>query len=602
LNNQFDILEYIKNLPASPGIYKYLDINNKIIYIGKAKNLKKRVSSYFIKKHHDYPKINIMIKKIKTIEYLVVESEEDALFLENNLIKKYQPLYNIKLKDDKTFPWICISNEPFQRVFLTRDINNKQHEYFGPYTSVFMVKTLLNLINKLYTIRTCSNKLNAINIESNKFKPCLEYHIKNCKAPCIGLESEHDYSKKIIEIKEILKGNISVLIKNLTQLMHKFSAELEFEKAQIVKVKLESLEKYKSKSTIVSTTISNVDVFSIDSNENYSFINCLRVINGAIIQAHTIEIIKNLDETEEELFLYGIINLREKFNSNSTELILNKKINIPLKNITVTIPKIGDKKKLLELSERNVKLFKKEKELEESIKDKKLNSVNRVLEKMKSDLRMKELPVCIECIDNSNIQGTNPVSAVVVFRNAKPSKKDYRHYNIKTVIGANDFATMKEVLLRRYSKILEENLELPNLLVVDGGKGQLSSAMEVLDELNLRGKITVIGIAKKLEEIYFPNDNVPLYIDKKSETLKIIQQIRDEAHRFGITHHRKRREKGMISSELDSIKGIGENTRKILLTTFKSVENIKKAELAELKKAIGESKANILYKFFNENS
>lgn len=587
----------IKNLPNKPGVYQYYNTEGIILYVGKAKNLKKRVTSYFTK-NHENGKTAILVRQIADIKIIVVETEIEALLLENNLIKKYQPKYNILLKDDKTYPWICIKNERFPRIFSTRNVIRDGSEYFGPYASVRMMNTILDLIRQLYPIRNCNYNLSEENIANEKFKVCLEYHIGNCKGPCIDEQSEDDYNTSITEIKNIIKGNINSVTKHLKPLMKEYADKLQFEKAQQIKEKIETLENYQSKSVVVSPTINDVDVFSIISDEKYGFVNYLKVINGAIIQGHTIELKKKLDETDDELLQIGIAELRVRFDSESKEVIVPFKPDLADENIRFTVPQRGDKKQLLDLSERNAKYFRLERNKQKANVNPTKHS-DRILERMQKDLRMPVKPVHIECFDNSNIQGTNPVAACVVFKDAKPSKRDYRHFNIKTVEGPDDFASMEEVVYRRYKRLLDEDDPLPQLIIIDGGKGQLSSALKSLDKLNLRGKITIIGIAKKLEEIYFPGDSIPLYIDKKSESLKVIQYLRNEAHRFGITHHRNKRSKAAITSELDKIEGIGFKTAQQLLWKFKSVVRIKKATLKELETAVSKQRAKIVFEHFN---
>ena len=593
------VRDILKTLPDKPGIYQYFDDKGTIIYIGKAKNLKKRVLSYFNKEVHENGKITVLVKKIADIKFVIVDTELDALLLENNLIKKYQPRYNVMLKDDKTYPWICIKNEPFPRVFSTRNVYKDGSEYFGPYASVKMMNTLLDLIKHLYPLRNCNLNLTKANIDHKKFKVCLEYHIKNCKGPCEAHQSAEDYQQNIEFVKEIIKGNISTVLKHLKEIMMQYASTLEFEKAQICKDKIEQLEKYKSKSTIVNPSIDNIDVFSIVTDDNYGYVNFLKVMNGAIVQAHTIEMKKKLDESAEELLSLAIVDLRQRFDSNANEILVPFKMETDFQKIKLTVPQRGDKKQLLELSERNAKYYKIEKQRQKDLVDPERHS-KRILTQMMKDLRLNEPPVYIECFDNSNIQGAYPVSAMVVFKNAKPEKKEYRHFNIKTVEGPNDFASMEEVIYRRYKRILDENKSLPQLIVVDGGKGQLSSALKSLETLDLRGKVSIIGIAKKLEEIYYPGDSIPMYLDKKSETLKVIQQLRDEAHRFGITHHRSKREKGTIKSVLTEIDGVGFATAQTLLRKFKSVKNIKKANEEELQAVIGKAKTEILRSYFQK--
>lgn len=595
-----NVKQLISTLSKAPGVYQFLDKNGKIIYVGKAKNLKNRVSSYF-NKQQENGKTAVLVKQIADIKTIVVGSEIEALLLENNLIKKYQPKYNVMLKDDKTYPWICIKNERFPRVFSTRNIVKDGSEYFGPYASVRMMNTILELIRKLYPLRTCNYNLSQENIDNDKFKVCLEYHIGNCKAPCVGKQTEEDYSDAIQNIKAIIKGNIHGVIKYLKILMKQYADELAFEKAQLIKEKIQLLENYQSKSVVVSPTINDVDVFSIISDEKYAYVNYLKVINGAIIQGHTIELKKKLEETDDELLQIGIVELRSRFNSESKEVIVPFKPELQDENMKFLVPQRGDKKQLLELSERNAKYYRMERKKQQSNVNP-TKHADRILEKLQKDLRMNEKPVHIECFDNSNIQGTNPVAACVVFKDAKPSKKDYRHFNIKTVEGPDDFASMTEVVYRRYKRLLENKESLPQLIVIDGGKGQLGAALKSLDSLGLRGKITIIGIAKKLEEIYFPNDSVPLYLSKTSESLKLIQYLRDEAHRFGITHHRNKRSKAAIKSELSEIESIGYKTAQQLLWKFKSVANIKKASLQELEQVVSKKRAKVVFDYFNSGS
>ncbi len=596
--NQDHIKSILQTLPEKPGIYQYFDEKGSIIYIGKAKNLKKRVSSYFNKDTFEQGKTGVLVRKIADIRFMIVDTELDALLLENNLIKKYQPRYNVMLKDDKTYPWICIKNEAFPRIFPTRHVLKDGSQYFGPYASVRMMNTLLELIRQLYQIRNCKLNLTESKIKTEKYKVCLEFHIKNCKGPCEGFQNEEDYRQTLQEITEIIKGNISNVLKQLKNKMMSYADNLEFEKAQIIKEKMQHLENYKSKSTIVNPNIDNVDVFSIVTDENSGFVNYLKVIDGAIVQTHTIELKKKLDETPEELLTIAIIDMRQRFYSNSTEIIVPFPLEIELPKINLSVPQRGDKKQLLDLSERNAKFYKLDKQKQKDLVDPERHT-KRILNQMMKDLRLNVLPEHIECFDNSNIQGTYPVSAMVVFKNAKPDKKEYRHFNIKTVEGPNDFASMEEVIYRRYHRLLEEEKQLPQLIVVDGGKGQLSSALKSLEALGLRGKISIIGIAKRLEEIYYPDDSIPMYMDKKSETLKIIQQMRDEAHRFGITHHRSKRDKGTIKTVLTEIEGIGYTTAQALLRKFKSVKNIEKANDEDLQKVVGKSKTLLLRKYFN---
>lgn len=588
----------VRELPDSPGVYQYYDKDGKILYVGKAKNLKKRVSSYFRRDASLIGKVRILVQKIADIRTVIVDTELDALLLENNLIKKYQPRYNVMLKDDKTYPWICIKKEAFPRIFSTRNRINDGSDYFGPYASGKMMHTLLDLIRQLYQLRTCHLNLGEANIRTGKYKVCLEYHINNCLGPCEGLQTEENYAGSLQEIRNILRGNISSVRQHLAGMMKEYADTYQFEKAHVVKEKIVLLDRYQSKSTIVSPSIHNVDIFSYVEESTAAYINFMKVINGSIIQAHTVEIRKKLDETPEELLLLAIIELRERFDSDSPEIILPFKPDVVLPGVTYTTPIRGEKKSLLELSERNAKYYMIEKHKQLERVDPERHTL-RIMEQMQADLRLKEHPVRIDCFDNSNIQGSFPVAAMVVFTNGKPDKKEYRHFNIKTVEGPNDFASMEEVIFRRYKRVIDENQPLPQLIIVDGGKGQLSSAMESINKLGLHGKVAVIGIAKKLEEIYYPGDSLPLYIDKKSETLRIIQQLRDEAHRFGITHHRKRREKGTIKTELTEIAGVGESTSTLLLRKFRSVKGIREASKTELEKVAGVSKGGIVYNYFH---
>ncbi len=596
-NKNIDHLKsLIAGIPDCPGIYQYFDDNRRVIYIGKAKNLKKRVSSYF-NRIHDHRKTALLVRNIADIKYMVVDTEEDALLLENNLIKKHQPRYNVRLKDDKTFPWICIKNEPFPRVFKTRNVVRDGSLYFGPYTSVLAVNTLLGLFKKTYKLRNCNYNLSAKNIDSKKYKVCLEYHIGNCLGPCEGLQNEDSYNKSIDEIKNILKGNISGVISYLKKLMKDFSDKCQYEDAQKIKLKLQSLERFRNKSTVVSAKITNVDVFSIEEDEKYAFVNYLKVIEGAIIQTYTIEIKKSLGEDKKDLLPMAIVEIRQKIYSNANEIIVPFNLGVEMKGINFHIPKIGEKKKLLDLSQRNAKYYRLEKQKQQLLIKPK-NDTDRILKTIKKDLRLTELPKRIECFDNSNLQGANPVASCVVFLNTKPLKREYRHFNIKTVEGSNDFASMEEVVFRRYKRLIEEELPLPQLIIVDGGKGQLSSAIKALERLNLRGGVTVIGIAKRLEEIYFPGDSLPLYLDKNSETLKIIQQLRNEAHRFGISFHRQKRSESFITSELENIKGIGTETIQKLFHKYKSLNRVKELSIDELSQVIGQSKAKLVFYYF----
>ncbi|MCG8236096.1 excinuclease ABC subunit UvrC [Tenacibaculum finnmarkense genomovar ulcerans] len=589
----------LKTLPTSPGVYQYFDNDEVIIYVGKAKNLKKRVSSYFTKTHEN-GKTRILVKKIARIEHIVVSTETDALLLENNLIKKYKPRYNILLKDDKSYPWICIKKERFPRVFSTRSVVKDGSEYFGPYTNIKMVQSLLSLIKELYPLRTCTYDLSEQKIASYKYKVCLEYHLKNCKGACEGYQQEEDYQQEITAIRNILKGNFKEILDKLQSLMLGFASEMKFEEAQKIKEKLALLQNYQAKSTIVNPSINNVDVFSIISDETYGYANFFKVMNGSIVQSYTTEIKKKLDESNKQLLELFIIETRNRFNSLSREVYVPFDVDLG-EQIKVTVPKLGDKKRVVDLSERNAKYYRIEQLKQLKIVNPERH-INRIMRQMQRDLRLQDEPRHIECFDNSNIQGTHPVAACVVFKDGKPSKKEYRHYNIKTVVGADDFASMEEVVFRRYKRLLAEKQPLPQLIIIDGGKGQLSSALKSLDALNLRGKIAIIGIAKRLEEIYYPNDSVPLYLDKKSESLKIIQFLRNEAHRFGITFHRNKRSKTAIKSELEEIPGIGEQTIATLLRRFKSVKRVKEATLDALEETIGVSKAKKVVQFYQKKA
>lgn len=582
-------------LPDKPGIYQFVDAEGTVLYVGKAKNLKKRVTSYFSKNQSG--KTNALIRRASDILHIVVENESDALLLENNLIKKHQPRYNILLKDDKTFPWICIKNEPYPRVFSTRNTIRDGSSYFGPYTSAMMVRTLLNLVRQLYKLRTCPLILTQQNIAAGKFKVCLEYHIGNCKGPCVGLQTEDDYRESILQIKDILRGNISAVMDHLKDLMNRYAYEMRFEEAQGVKEKIDILSRFRSKSAVVSNTIKNVDVFGFTQDGDNAYVNFLKVVEGAVTQAFTLELKPRIDEEKESILGIAITEIRQKLCSDSREIIVPFNPDIEIDKVKYTIPLAGEKLKLLELADRNAIYFKLEQKklrMEHSPQAR----TGKNLEKLRNDLHMPELPVHIECFDNSNIMGTNPVAACVVFRNAKPSKADYRHFNIKTVSGPNDFSSMEEIVFRRYKRMLEEGQDLPQLVIIDGGKGQLSSAMKSIEKLGLREKVTLIGIAKKLEEIYFPGDNVPIYLDKNSISLKIIQQLRNEAHRFGINFHRDKRSSGMLRSEFDQIKGIGPKTKEVLLKKFSSVGEVGKVPAEELEKLIGHSKTIILTEYF----
>jgi len=589
----------IQTLPDNPGVYQYYDNEGKILYVGKAKNLKKRVSSYF-NKVHDTAKTNVLVKKIVEIKHIVVPTETDALLLENNLIKKLQPRYNVLLRDDKTYPWICIKNEAFPRVFSTRKMIKDGSEYFGPYTSFKTVHTILDLIKELYPLRTCTLDLSRNNIVTGKYKVCLEYHIGNCKGACEGYETQEHYQIQINAIREILKGNFKESLKDFKKLMQELASEMQFEEAQKIKEKIDVLENYQARSTILNPKISNIDVFSIIYDETMAYCNFLKIFYGSIVRSHTLELKKKLEETDEELLELAVVELRERFQLNSKEIILPFELDFGDK-IKVTVPQLGDKKQILELSQRNAKYYRLDQLKQIQIVDPDRHT-NRIMAQMQKDLRLSVEPRHIECFDNSNIQGTNPVAACVVFKDGKPSKKDYRHFNIKTVEGPNDFASMEEVVYRRYKRMLDEEQPLPNLIIIDGGKGQLSSALKSIDDLGLRGKIAIIGIAKRLEELFYPGDSIPLYLDKKSETLKIIQHLRNEAHRFGITFHRDKRSKSALNSSLESIPGVGEKTMENLIKHFKSVKRIKEATEKEISDVVGMSKAKKISEFYKINN
>ena len=597
LNTLPQIQKLLINIPSNPGVYKYFDESNTIIYVGKAKNLKKRVNSYFVKQH-DNNKTRVLVSKIRDIQYTVVDSEYDALLLENLIIKELQPKYNISLKDDKSYPYIRISKDYFPKITVIRNPVKDGSELIGPYANVKMMYSVLDIVNKLYPTRNCNLNLTPKSIAEGKFSVCLEYQIGNCKGPCAGHESMSEYAESIANIRNILKGNLVEIKKHLKMKINEAAEVLAFEKAHELKLKLDLLETYQAKSTIVSQTINNVDVFSITSNKNAFYVNYLRVNNGMVVQSQNLEIKNKNQETEAEILLQAIAQFKNNNPSESTEFIVPFPIDLDAK-FTIIVPQLGDKKKLLDLSFKNAMMLKQEKQLAAERLDPELR-IDRVLATMQSDLRLKEPPQHIECFDNSNIQGTNPVSACVVFKNAKPSKNDYRHFNIKTVIGPNDFASMQEVLGRRYYRMLAEGTTLPNLIVVDGGKGQLSASVKTLKELNIYDKVAIIGIAKRLEEIYYPGDSLPLYLDKKSETLKIIQQMRDEAHRFGITHHRNRRSKGFVITELTEIEGVGDKTADILLKSFKSLKKIKEANQEQLETVVGKKTGATIYHYFQD--
>lgn len=587
----------IKSLPSSPGVYQYFDASGTIIYVGKAKNLKNRVSSYF-NKNQDNGKTILLVKRIVDLHYIVVETENDALLLENSLIKKYLPKYNIQLKDDKTYPWICVKKEPFPRVFSTRRVVKDGSKYFGPYTNVKVLNTLLALLKELFPIRNCAYDLSEKNISQKKFRVCLEYHIGNCKGPCEGKESESEYNADIIQIENIAKGNLNPVISYLKESMQEYAANYAFEQAQKIKEKIESLERYRAKSTIVSPTIDQVDVITLVEDEKSFFVNYLVINKGAIIHGYTTEIKKKLDEKAEDIIGFVLPEFRNRFLSESKEVIIAEPIDLKIDGIDFFVPQRGDKKQLIELSIRNVNYYRMEKMKQEKLVNPERHA-ERILEQLKKDFRLKELPVHMECFDNSNIQGTNPVSACVVFKNAKPSKQDYRHFNVKTVVGPDDFATMEEVVYRRYKRLLDEEQSLPQLIIIDGGKGQLSAALKALEKLNLRGKVAIVGIAKRLEEIFFPGDSLPIYLDKRTESLKVIQFMRNEAHRFGITHHRNKRSKTALVSELTQIEGVGPKTQQDLMLAFKTVNAIKETPIEELEKVIGKAKANLVWGYFH---
>jgi excinuclease ABC subunit C len=594
----FDYKTALADIPHRPGVYQFWDIDGTLIYIGKAKDLRNRVGSYFNQDNQMNGKTRVLVSKIRKISFTIVDTEIDAWLLENSLIKKHQPRYNIMLKDDKTYPWIIIKKEPFPRVYWTRNRVKDGSTYFGPYASVGMMHTILDLIKETYPLRTCTLPLTQPNIQAGKFKVCLEYQIGNCKGPCQAYQNEEDYNRNIEEIKEILNGKIGNVIREVKQVIKNAVADLNFELAHQYQRKALVLEKYQSKSTVVSSSITNVDVVSIASDERYAFVNFLKIMNGSIIQAQTIEIKKKLDETDEELLTLAISEFRTKFNSTSKEVIIPFEITLEDPELRFTVPKLGEKKSLLELSQKNVLFFKKEKLNQYEKLNPDLRS-DRILSQMQKDLRLTKLPHHIECFDNSNFQGKYPVSAIVVFRDAKPSKKDYRHFNVKTVEGPNDFATMEEAVYRRYKRMLDEEQPLPQLIIIDGGKGQLSSAVTSLKKLGIEKQVTIIGIAKRLEELYYPGDSFPLYLDKKSETLKVIQQLRDEAHRFGITFHRKKRDQGTLKTELEGIPGIGKTTADKLLRHFKSVKRIKEAEEQELATVLNKTQVKTLLEYFN---
>ncbi|MGB0166027.1 MAG: excinuclease ABC subunit UvrC [Luteibaculum sp.] len=593
------IKEKIRALPQKPGVYQFLDIEGTIIYVGKAKNLKKRVSSYF-SKTHKYGKLVRLVSKAVDVKFIVVDSETDALLLENNLIKKYQPRYNVALKDDKSYPWICVKNERFPRVFSTRNPSKDGSQYFGPFASVRSMKTLLEIIREIFKVRTCNYVLSEENVASGKYRVCLEYHLGNCYGPCEGKQSEKDYNNNLEEIISLIKGNLGQVTQHLKERIADHAANLEFEQAASLKDKLDRLEKYQAKSTVVSRSINDIDVFAIISDNRTAYVNFFKVNSGAIVQSFTLEINKRLDESDEELLEVGIVELRERFKSTSKEIVLPFETEYSFQDLKLVVPQRGDKKKLLELCFRNAKFYMQDKHRQEKISNPEKHT-ERILKQLQKDLSLKELPQHIECFDNSNLQGSNPVAACVVFKNAKPSKRDYRHFNIKTVEGPNDFASMEEAVYRRYSRLISEGEDLPQLIVIDGGKGQLSSAVKSLSQLGLMGKIAIVGIAKRLEEIFFPGDQIPIYIDKKSESLKLIQYLRNEAHRFGIGHHRNRRSKAALQNQLTDIPGIGLATAKKLYARFGGISQIKSATEEELLEVIPKNRVTALRKFLNSS-
>ncbi len=589
--------EKVSKLPTNPGVYQFLDANGIIIYIGKAKNLKNRVSSYFIKTNQS-SKTMVLVRKIRDLRYVVVDSEQDALLLENNLIKKYKPRYNILLKDDKTYPWICITNEPFPRVFITRKFVRNGSEYFGPYTSAKFAHTLITLIKSLYKLRTCNLSINKSNIYDGKYKVCLEYHIGNCLAPCVGKVSEEEYLDFIAQIRSILKGNISTVLEAMNDKMKEFSISMQFEKAQELKEAIEALKTHQAKSTIVRTSIHDMDVFSYIEEDKYAYVNYLRIVHGAVNQVHTIELERKLDESKESLLSFAILEIRQLVNSHSKEVLVPFYPDVLMDGITYFIPQRGEKKQLLELSERNAKFFKTDRERQRGV-FRKEESKFTILNTIKTELRLPRIPHRMECFDNSNIQGTNPVASCVVFIDGKPAKREYRHFHVKTVEGPDDFASMEEIIYRRYHRILDEGKELPDLIVIDGGKGQLHAALNSLEKLGLRGQIPIVGLAKRMEEIYYPGDTDPYLLAKNSLALKTLMHIRDEAHRFGITFHRRLREKGQINSVLSEIEGIGEKTEITLFQHFKTIDAIAKAPMEKLSEVIGKAKAKIVRDYFN---
>ena len=596
MDSKLHIQSILSALPQKPGVYQYFDVDGNIIYIGKAKILKNRVSSYFTSQHQG-TKTAVLVRKIVDIKYIVVESEMDALLLENSLIKKHKPRYNILLKDDKTYPSIVIKKEPFPRIFATRQVIKDGSEYHGPYASVKVMHAVLDLVRRLYPIRSCSLSLTKENIEAGKFKVCLEYHLGNCMGPCEGKQSLANYEESVENIRKIIKGNYGEAIRELRTLMSQSAADYRFEEAQLLKEKIETLESFQARSTIVNPSIHNVDVFTIASDANSGFVNFIKIMNGVIVQGYTAEIKKKMDESDRELLEFAIIDIRERLQSNAKEICVQIPLELEIPGVEISLPIRGDKKKLVELSQRNSNGYMLDVHKQQEIVDPERH-VNRIMETLKADLHLKELPVHIECFDNSNIQGTNPVSACVVFKNAKPSKGDYRKFNVKTVEGPNDFDTMKEAVYRRYHRLVTEGESLPQLIIIDGGKGQLGAALDSLEKVGLRGKIAIIGIAKRLEEIYFPGDSLPIYLDKRSESLKLIQQLRDEAHRFGLSHHRDRRSKDALRSEITEIPGVGFRTTQQLIFHFKTVKKVKEASLEQLGEVVNKKMAKLVFDYF----
>jgi excinuclease ABC subunit C len=592
--------EISKTIPSKPGVYRFLDYEGTILYVGKAKNLKNRLNSYFGDKKHMQYKTVVLTRTAHNIEFTVVETEHDALLLENSLIKKFQPRYNIMLKDGKSYTYICIKNEPFPRVFFTRRIIRDGSTYFGPYTSKYRANVLLDIIKKLFQLRTCSLQLTEENIRKGKFKLCLEYHIKNCLGPCEGYESQDDYERKIDQVRNILKGNLGSVKNYIVGSMKTHAENLEFEQAQVLKDKLFAFEDYQATSTVVSTSIKDLDVFAYTIEGNMAYVHYLKIVNGALINTDIAEIQMNLDDDPADFLSYVIPSVRERFDSTAPEIVVPVEVPLPYEKVVITIPKRGDKLKLLELAEKNITYYLLQKKKDQINSQKKVSSAERILTTLKNDLHMQAIPTHIECFDNSNLQGTNPVSSCVVFKNAKPSNKDYRHFNVKTVEGPNDFASMEEVVYRRYRRMLDENTPLPQLIIIDGGKGQLGAAVNSLEKLGILDKVTVIGIAKRLEEIFFPGDSVPLYINKKSESLKLIQQARNEAHRFAISFHRDQRSKNFLQTQLTGITGIGNVTAQKLLKAFGSVQRLRDADPEEISKVAGEKMAKRLKEYFEE--